>query len=84
MKNVTTKGPLKKSGANPNPPMLEEGKPRGKGMPPTRPNLPGSEKNHVILTEAKPAGRNSTSSTFRAPRGGESHDPAECGYTKPK
>lgn len=78
---------LKKSTANPNPPNLKEISPRGKGIPSNPPQAAaktGGSKAAVIQTEIKPAGRNSSSSTFTAPRKGDSGDPMHCGYTKLK
>ena len=83
MKNVTTKGPLRKSSANPPPPLIEEGKPRGKGMGSAAPTTPTSTAGRVLLSEGKPTGRDSSDSTFRAPRKEGGMSPAECGYTKP-
>jgi hypothetical protein len=83
VKNV----PLKKSPVNAEPPNQMEAKPRGKSVPMapkinegTNGQADGAKR--VISTEAKPAGRNSTQSTYRAPRGSESSNPVECGYTK--
>lgn len=75
--------PLKKSGTNPEAPLLREKAPHGAKSPVERPNQPLGTNRHVAVDEAHPAGRDSTSSTFRAPRGGESHNPVDCGYTKP-
>lgn len=73
---------LKKSTANPNPPMVAEGKSHGAGAPKTVPNKPASTKNRVLLTEAKGGGR--TGSTFKAPRNDSGgHSAYDCGYTKP-
>ena len=84
MKNATTAGPLRKSTVNPQPPVLTEGHPRGKGVSSAAPTKVGSMGGgRVLVDEAKPAGRNSTDSTFTAPRKEPSHNPAECGYTKP-
>lgn len=83
-----TNVPLKKSTANPQPPMLAEAKPRGKSVP-MAPKInagtggsPDGAK-RIINTEAHPAGRNSSSSTFRAPRVEGSGSDLERGYTKP-
>lgn len=78
---------LKKSGTNPPAPLLKEASPRGKGMPGNPPQAKaktGGSTAGMMLAGVKPAGRNSSSSTFRAPRGGESSDPSCCGYTKVK
>lgn len=72
---------LKKSTTNPAAPLLEEGHPRGARSPITHPNSPDSTANRVILSEGKAAGRNSSSSTFTAPRKEGGHSPYECGYT---
>ena len=72
---------LQKSSTNPAAPLLEEGKPRGAKAPVTRPNSPDSTANRVILSEGKPAGRSSSSSTFTAPRKEGGSAPFECGYT---
>jgi len=85
VKNV----PLKKSTANPQPPSLQEAKPRAKGVPMAPKINAGTDgkadgAKRIINTEAKPAGRNSTSSTFRAPRSEGSGSDLERGYTKPK
>ena len=87
MKNPTTKGPLKKSTTNPIAPIVTEASPRGKSVP-MAPKInagTGSQADgakRVIQGEAKPAGRNSSSSTFSAPRKDGGTTPAECGYTK--
>lgn len=83
-----TNHPLKKSTANPEAPSLKEASPRAKGVPMAPKVNEGTDgkasgAKRIIQTEIKPAGRNSTSSTFTAPRSGESHDPLQCGYTKP-
>ncbi len=72
-----------KSKANPNPPNQAEIKNRAPSSPVTRPNEPGSDKNRVLQKEASPAGRNSSNSTYTAPRKEGSSDPMERGYTKP-
>lgn len=74
---------LKKSTANPPAPVLAEAKSHKAGAPKTVPNRPGSASGHVLQSEAKPAGRNSSSSRYTAPRKEGSHNPLECGYTKP-
>ena len=77
-------GPLKKSSVNPESPLLKEASPRGKSISePPKINAgatSGSGGKRVINTETHPS---KTSSTFTAPRQGESHNPVDCGYTKP-
>ncbi len=74
--------PLKKSTVNPTQPLVDEAKPRGKGMPPQPPQAAaktGASKAGVILTEARPG---KTSSTFTAPRKSGGGSPTDTGYTK--
>ena len=76
---------LKKSTTNDPAPLLKEISARGKGMPsePVRAAAKTGGKtpaNTVGLVEIKPKGN--TTSTFRAPRRGDSCSPMECGYTK--
>ena len=54
-------------------PLVAEGKPQGKGMPPAKPPKA------PFVAEAKGNGRKST---FAAPRKGDDMNPAACGYTK--
>lgn len=77
-----TNVPLKKSTVNPQPPLLIDAKPRGKSVPMApKINAEGNAK-RVIDAEASPAGRNSSSSTFNAPRKDNGSNPVELGYTK--
>lgn len=85
----TTNVPLKKSTANPQPPLLAEAKPRGKSVPMapkinegTGGKADGAKR--IINTEAKPAGRDSAShkSTFKAPLKDNGSNPSDLGYTK--
>lgn len=78
-----------KSKANPNPPNVAEGKNHyAKGVPMAPKINEGTDgqpdgAKRVINTEVKARGRDSTRSTYTAPRKGDSHDPMECGYTRP-
>lgn len=81
-----TNHPLKKSTANPQPPSQQEGKAHAAGAPKQPPQAAAktgakSGRGTVAVVEGRPS---KTSSTYRAPRGGESHNPVECGYTKAK
>lgn len=76
-----------KSRANPNPPNQGEAKntaPKVHMTPKINEGTGGQADGakRVINGEAKPAGRNSTSSTYTAPRSEGSKDPMERGYTK--
>ena len=78
---------LKKSTVNPPAPLLAEKSPRGKGIPgnpPTAREKTGGSTAAVLRTEIKPAGRNSSSSHYTAPRKECGSSPFECGYTKVK
>ncbi len=76
---------LDKSTANPEPPMLKESEPRGKGMPPEPAQASektGGSTADQMLAEAKPKAKGG--STYRAPRVEPSGGPMELGYTKVK
>lgn len=81
---VLSKGHLAKTTTNPQPPLEARASGHGKGVASVKPTKPlVDDSRRVLESQASAKGRDSSSSTFKAPRGGESHNPAECGYTKP-
>ena len=82
MKNPTHKFSAKADSVNPTPPNVDEISATRPGMP-SEPAGPNSTRGRVILSEAKASGRNSSSSTFTAPRREGGGSAAELGYTKP-
>lgn len=80
-----TNHPLKKSTANPQAPSVQEGKSHAAGAPKHAPQAKAkSGNNEGRHTVAVMEGHTSkTSSTYKAPRSEGSHNPVECGYTKP-
>jgi len=82
MKNPTHGFKARATTTNPPPPNVDEARATRPGMP-SEPAGPASTRGRVILSEAKPAGRNSSSSTFTAPRREGGGSAAELGYTKP-
>jgi hypothetical protein len=77
---------LKKSPVNPNPPLRAEtpAMHKGKGVGPARPTKPQvDDERRVLQDEKAAAGRNSTHSTFTAPRKDGPHDALQQGFTKP-
>ena len=82
MKNaVLSSGKLKKFDPSGPAPTISGPEGHGGKAPVTRPNSPDSTKNRVLLTEGST--KHSGAGKFTAPRKEGSHDPAECGYTKP-
>lgn len=74
---------MKKSTVNPSADLIKDVS-ATKPKPHVTPKInQGADGKRVIHAETKPAGRNSSSSTFNAPRKEGSHDPLTCGYTKP-
>jgi len=76
-----TNTPLKKSPTNPEQPSVREAKARAPSTPVERPNEPLGKRGHVAQDEIAAKGRNSTGSTFRAPRKEGSREPTEAGFT---
>lgn len=80
--------PLKKSPVNPTQPNVDEAKAHAASKPKMAPQATAKEgskdgRHTVTATNVSGAGRNSSSSRYTAPRGKESSDPMQCGYTKP-
>ena len=77
---------LKKSMVNPEPPQVDEISGGSKGMPaqPAQASSRTGGSTDGALAEIKPAGRNSSTSRYTAPRKDCGSSPMECGYTKVK
>lgn len=79
--------PLKKSSTNPTQPNIQSVKGHGGSAPKSPPQATAKQGNDtgrhtVLLTEKKAAGRDSTKSTFTAPRKGDSSDPLQAGFVR--
>jgi len=79
---------LKKSTVNPEQPNIKDAPAASKGMgkqPPQAAAKTGGKEpaKNIAQVEIQPAGRNSSSSRYTAPRKEGSSAPFDCGYTKP-